>query len=336
MKRKINIPIFVSHQGCPNDCIFCNQKRITGVWEEESAERVKQKIDAFLETCRKVEAEKELAYFGGSFTGLDTEKQLSYLRLAQPYIASGAIQGIRISTRPDYIDKETCDRLFQYGVTTVELGVQSMFSEVLRKNKRSMEPEAVHHAVSLLRQYPFSLGLQMMTGMYGSDAKKDWETAGQIIALGPDFVRIYPTVVLKDTALFDLYQQGEYQPMSLSDSVALSAKLLDLFDEAKIPVIRLGLMAGEEVNEAEAIGPYHSSYRELCESCRIRKKLESELSSKNTLHTSNLHVICNPSLVSQVIGNKRANLIYFKEKYGITLSVTQDAEEKGYRIEKNP
>ncbi len=331
MKRVINIPIFVSHQGCPNDCIFCNQKRITGVSEEDTETQLKEKIEAFLSTCRQQEAEKEIAFFGGSFTGIETEKQLKYLQIAGQYIQSGEVKGIRISTRPDYIDEEICERLREHHVTTVELGVQSMDDDVLACNRRGMNAASVEKAVTCLRKYPFSLGLQMMTGMFGSDEQKDIQTAKELIRLAPDFVRIYPTVVLKGTALMELYQKGKYCPMALEDSVRLSAKLLELFEAANIPVIRMGLMAGEEIHETEVIGPFHSSYRELVESYRLCRAIESELKEQET-KGKQLILSCPPSMVSKVVGNRRKNILFLQQEYGVTVRVVQDPVFKQLKI----
>ncbi len=332
MNRTINIPIFVSHQGCPNDCIFCNQKRITGVCNEENETQVREKIESFLSTCRDREATKEIAFFGGSFTGIETKKQLQYLQIAQQYIRTGEVSGIRISTRPDYIDSEICQRLAEYHVTTVELGVQSMDDEVLFQNRRGMKASSVEKAVSLLRKYPFALGLQMMTGMFGSDEEKDFKTAEALIRLRPDFVRIYPTVVLKDTGLMELYQQGHYRPMELEASIHLSARLLDLFETARIPVIRLGLMAGEEIHERQVIGPYHSAYRELVESYRICCDIERQLRQQAT-KGKQLVLTCPPSMVSKVVGNRKKNVLFLQERYGVTVHIIQDPHLEQLKLE---
>ncbi len=332
MKRIINIPIFVSHQGCPNDCVFCNQKRITGVRNEETDTQIQEKIESFLSTCRDREAEKEIAFFGGSFTGIETEKQLRYLQIAEQYIRRGEVKGIRISTRPDYIDPEICERLEAHHVTTVELGVQSMDDEVLFHNRRGMQAACVEQAVTHLRRYPFALGLQMMTGMFGSNQEKDIRTAEALIRLQPDFVRIYPTVVLKDTFLMELYRQGRYQPMDLEDSIRLSARLLELFEEAHIPVIRLGLMAGEEINEAEVIGPYHSAYRELVESYRICRDIEKKLQHRET-RGKRLVLSCPPSMVSKVVGNRKKNVLFLQKTYGVTIRIVQDKALEQVKIE---
>lgn len=332
MKRVINIPIFVSHQGCPNNCVFCNQKRITGIRSEETEGEIRQKIERFLTTCRTSEAEKEIAYFGGSFTGIEAEKQAMYLQIAQPYIQSGEVKGIRVSTRPDYINPEICERLHRNHVTTIELGVQSADDEVLRQNRRGMKASDTESAVKVIRQYPFSLGLQMMTGMLGSEEKKDLFTARELIRLRPDFVRIYPTVILRDTALYERYLRGEYVPMKLEDSVRLSAELLDLFEVAEIPVIRLGLMAGEEIHETQVAGPYHSSYRELVESYRICRTVEQFLQGRQT-EGKVLEIVCAPSMVSKVIGNRRKNVLLWQETYGVRVLVTQSREEPHFRIQ---
>ena len=196
-----------------------------------------------------------------------------------------------------------------------------MDDEVLWKNRRGLTSKDTVAAVTQLRGYPFSVGLQMMTGMYGSDREKDLDTARQIISLKPDFVRIYPTIVLKQTVLYHLYSQGSYQPMELEESVALSAELLDLFDRASIPVIRLGLMAGEEVNEKEVIGPFHSSYRELVESYRILREIERQLEGKTT-EGKTLRIVCPKRMLSKVIGNRKKNRKLLEEKYGLSVVIT--------------
>ena len=191
-----NIPIFVPHEGCPFDCIFCNQRKITGSDTSITKSEISKIIEEHLKTLPECERYVEAAFFGGSFTGISKEKQGEFLEEARKFIESGDIDGIRLSTRPDYISEEILDRLLRYGVTTIELGVQSMDDEVLTASNRGHTAKTVEEAVRLIRKYPFRLGLQMMTGLPCDSFKKSLETADKIIAQKPDFVRIYPTLVL--------------------------------------------------------------------------------------------------------------------------------------------
>lgn len=311
--RKINIPIFVSHQGCPNDCIFCNQKKITGVYKKEKEEEIKDKISSFLETC-DANSEIEISFFGGSFTGIDIEEQNMYLNVANNFFSDKRIKGIRVSTRPDYISYDILDNLYKKGVTTIELGVQSMNDTVLSMNKRGLTSNQTADAVKKIREYDFNLGLQMMIGMYGSTPQDDIYTCEEIIKLKPDFVRIYPTVVIKETALYDLYRCKAYTPYSLDEAVKISAKLLLKFQNANIDVIRIGLMAGEDINENKVYGPYHSSFRELVESYIYYNRIRDEIIK---LNAKSIIIKCNSKLVSKIIGNKRINIKKLTEEFNL-------------------
>ena len=311
--RKINIPIFVSHQGCPNDCIFCNQKKITGVYKKEKEEEIKDKISSFLETCDE-NSEIEISFFGGSFTGIDIEEQNMYLNVAGTFFYDKRVKGIRISTRPDYISYDILENLLKKGVTTIELGVQSMNDNVLSMNKRGLTSKQTVDAVKKIREYNFNLGLQMMVGMYGSTYDDDIFTCEEIIKLKPDFVRIYPTVVIKETKLYDLYNCKAYIPYSLDEAVEISAKLLLKFQNANIDVIRIGLMAGEDINEKNVYGPYHSSFRELVESYIYYNKIKDDILK---LNTDSIVIKCNKKLVSKIIGNKKANIKKLKEEFNL-------------------
>ena len=311
--RKINIPIFVSHQGCPNDCIFCNQKKITGVYKKEKYEEIKEKISSYLESASN-DAEIEVSFFGGSFTGIDIEEQNMYLSVAGEFFKDARVKGIRISTRPDYVTKEILDNLYNKGVTTIELGVQSMDDNVLKMNKRGLISNQTISAVNLIREYDFKLGLQMMVGMYGSSEELDIYTCDEIIKLKPDFVRIYPTVVIKETALYELYNNKIYIPYSLDKAVKVCAKLLLKFRENNINVIRIGLMAGEDINEKKVYGPYHSSFRELVESYLYYEKIKNDISE---LTSKNIIIYCNPKNVSKITGNKKSNIIKLTEEFNL-------------------
>ena len=330
-KRKVNIPIFVSHQGCPNDCIFCNQKKITGVCEKEREDVVRKKIENFLFHTAP-DCNIEISFFGGSFTGIPMEEQNMYLSVANEFFCDSRVTGIRLSTRPDYISEEILENLKKYNVTTIELGVQSMENKVLQMNKRGLKAEDVYDAVKLIREYGFSLGLQMMTGMYGSTPKMDIKTAEKIIGMKPDCVRIYPTVVIEETELFNLYKSGEYMPQSIDDAVDLCAVLIKMFEEKDIPVIRLGLMAGEDINENKVFGPYHSSFRELTESRIIYTEI-SEFLKENPHNGKVLEIFSNKRFVSKIVGNKRSNIEKIMKEFKLSdVKISENNQIEKYKF----
>ena len=223
--KTYNIPIFVPHRGCPFDCVFCNQKRITGTQKEVTADDVHNIIGEYLKTLPSKNRRIEAAFFGGSFTGIPINEQSELLAAANEYLKKGDIDGIRLSTRPDYIDKEILDNLLKYGVTTIELGVQSMDDSVLKSSNRGHTRKDVINAVRLIKEYSFTLGLQMMTGLPGDTDEKSLYTADEIIKLKPDIVRIYPTLTIKDTFLEKMYLTGKYQPQSVDEAVNLAKQL---------------------------------------------------------------------------------------------------------------
>ena len=320
--RKYNIPIFVPHRGCPYDCVFCNQNRITGNLKETTPLDVTNTIEEYLKTLPKADRNIEVAFFGGSFTGIPIDEQSALMERVTPYIKSGAIDGIRLSTRPDYISREILDNLKKYGVTTIELGVQSMVDSVLKAANRGHSEDDVINAVQLIREYDFSLGLQMMTGLPGDTNEYSIETAKRIIALKPDLVRIYPTLTIKDTYLEKLYRMGKYTPQTLDDAVVLAKELLLMFEKADITVIRIGLQPTDEINENASVvaGPFHASFGELVESAVYYDLITEQLYNMSGKAT----VFVNPKEISKATGNKRSNIIKIKEQTGIDIKIAGD------------
>ena len=322
--RKYNIPIFVPHKGCPFDCVFCNQNRITGHIKSVTPYEVTDIIERYLETIEE-SSEKhiiEVAFFGGSFTGIPIEEQSALMERVEPYIKSGRIDGIRLSTRPDYISREILDNLKRHNVTAIELGVQSLVPEVLKAANRGHTPEQVQEAVSLIREYDFSLGLQMMTGLPGDTPERSVYTAEQIIAMKPDCVRIYPTLTIKDTALETLYKRGEYVPETLDEAVALSKRLLLMFETAGIAVIRIGLQPTDEINESASVvaGPFHASFGELVGSAIYYDIAREKLKGM----TGEVTIYVNPREISKMSGNRRANIIKLQKEFNITVKIKGD------------
>lgn len=321
MKTKhANISIFVPHIGCAHKCSFCNQNTITGQTFTPRASDV-------IASCEKAISygvdlkNTEIAFFGGSFTAIPKSYMLELLEAAYQFVKIG-FKGIRISTRPDAITPEILEILKEYGVTTVELGAQSMDDEVLALNERGHTATDVVNASKLIREYGFSLGLQMMVGLYGSNVGKDIKTANAIVDLKPAEVRIYPIVILKNTKLGDLYRKGEYKTYDMETAVDLCSLLLDIFEQNGINVIKLGLHSSQEVEANMLGGIYHPAFRELCESRRFRNEME-----KLTKVVKEYTFTVKSCDVSKAIGQQKCNLNYFKKK-GITVKIIPNDEQK--------
>lgn len=322
--RHANISIFVPHLGCTNNCSFCNQKHITGQTRIPSAQDV---INA-VETAKKSNSfdgnSTEIAFFGGSFTAIEREYMISLLSAAKQYVTDGTVRGIRISTRPDCISNEILSLLSNYGVTAIELGAQSMDDSVLMANNRGHTEQDVVNASILIKEFGFELGLQMMTGLYKSDDNLDFITARKIASLQPDNVRIYPTIVLRNTSLALLFINGEYNPQSLDSAVKLCAKIKSFFNENGINVIRLGLHSID--SDAYVSGPWHPAFSELCDSEIYRTVLDEKITSSGTFEI----FVCQ-SEVSKALGHKRENVNYFLNK-GVNISVKTDNTLDKYNV----
>lgn len=303
IKKKMIIPIFVSHQGCPNDCIFCNQKRITGVKDTFDEAQICNLIESYLVDYNQDKI-IEIAFFGGSFTGINPIIQKNYLEIATRYITKYNLEGIRISTRPDYINEEILDLLLNYPVKAVELGVQSLDEKVLQLSRRNHKVEDVYRAVSLIKKAPIELGLQMMLGLPGDTLKKSIITANQIISMNPKTTRIYPTVIMKDTELETLYYKGEYTPLTLDEAIDWTCQILPLFYNEDITVLRVGLQASEEVNLGKGIvaGPYHPAFRQLVEEKMLHEEIIKVYKNSGGMP---LIIYANQKTYQSLIGHKR-------------------------------
>ena len=316
----------MSDLGCPHRCSFCNQKTISGKITPPSAEDVEKAVETALSTVECNEG--EIAFFGGSFTAIDRGYMLELLKKAGEYVSKGMFRGIRISTRPDCIDADVLSVLKKYGVTSIELGCQSMDDEVLSLNNRGHFSACVPIAAELIKSFGFELGVQMMTGLYGDTREKSIETAKKLIALGPDTVRIYPTVVLEGTELERLYRKGEYTPQSLEKAVDLCSELLMMFNESDIRVIRMGLHSGGNVEEGFVAGVYHPAFRELCESRIYLKITEKEL--ENILDRD-IEITVGSRYVSMLTGQKKSNIKELENK-GYKVRIVQDNSYPKYKI----
>ncbi|MFT9847892.1 elongator complex protein 3 [Aneurinibacillus sp. REN35] len=308
MKRHVNIALFVPHQGCPKDCVFCNQSRITGQKREErlTEAAVRQSIDDQLSTVHP-EQEAEISFFGGSFTGLPRGYQTMLLSVAQEYVQAGLVQGIRLSTRPDYIAPHIMEYLLSYGVTTVELGCQSLDDEVLAMSKRGHTAADVHQAVETIRQYPsVRLGLQVLPGLPFDTLEKSVRTAKEIVRLSPDFTRIYPALVIAGTELEWLYATHQYKPLSINEAVAWTAAMWLPLLKAGIPVIRMGLHASDDLRGEGTVlaGPFHPSFRQLVEEELFRRLLKRMMEWMESKTSDRLEVAIHPADETALRGRK--------------------------------
>ncbi len=326
-----NIALFVPHNGCPHQCSFCNQRTITGKSVQPTAEDVHSAIKTAKASLGENTKNAEIAFFGGSFTAIDRGYMEELLSAAYPSVENGDFYGIRVSTRPDAIDEDILCTLKKYGVTAVELGAQSMIDDVLAANHRGHTSKDVENASYMIKEKNISLGLQMMTGLYKSNDEYDIRTAEKIAEFSPDTVRIYPTVVMKNTELYDLYQSGKYEPQKLDNAVDLCSRLLEMFYKKDINVIRLGLHDSDSLRENMAAGAYHPSFRELCENAIMLNKAVEEL-NRHGITSGRVEFFINPKSVSRFIGQKRKNTEYLK-KLGIIAIVRQDSRLSKYQIE---
>ncbi len=329
------IPFFITHAGCPHQCVFCNQKNITGTNEPPEASSIHPSISRYLEARRDSEA-VQVAFYGGSFTALPLAAQKEYLEAVRPFIDSGLVESIRLSTRPDGISTEVLALLKRCHVTTVELGVQSMDDDVLARSGRGHTSADTLAAFSLLRAQNFTVGLQLMPGLPGDTPETFQETVTQVVALKPDFVRIYPALVIKETPLAELYRTGKYAPLSLDDAVLLCHKAVVRFEQAGIEVIRVGLQPTAELERPGTViaGPWHPAFRQLVDSSRFLEKMCALLSAGEQARTVTFFV--NPADLSSAIGQKRRNIHSIRDRYGMDAKIMANPAVPRGAVGKNP
>ncbi len=328
--REQIVPVFVPHLGCPHACVFCNQRSISGQSRPAAARDVTEAIERAAALPLNG-AKRQLAFYGGSFTAIPVREQEELLAAAKPWLDRGVLSSIRLSTRPDAVDEACLARLRRWGVETVELGAQSMDEEVLLLSGRGHTAEDVERAARLVKAAGFRLILQMMTGLPGDTEEKSLETARRLIALEPDGVRIYPTVIVRDTALYRLWREGRYREHTVEDAVRLCAKLLPLFDGAGIPVIRLGLNPTEELSGGQAAGgAYHPALGELARSRIWRERAEALLAGVEP--GSRVLLGVRPEKISQATGQHRQNLRWLEERFALAELKIRPAAVKNEEI----
>ena len=318
------IPIFVPHEGCPHDCVFCNQNRITGSTTKVDADFVKNTIEEYLSTIPRESSIVEVSFFGGSFTAINIEKQKELLAVAKAYKDKGAIDYIRLSTRPDYIDDAILTNLKYYSADIIELGVQSLDSEVLHKSSRGHSAEDVYKASKLIKEYGFVLGHQIMLGLPGDTFEKDIATTKKIIELKPAVCRIYPALVIKETPMEVLYNKGLYSPYTLEEAVDIAKIIYGLLKVNDINVIRIGLQPTEEITEGKSMvaGPFHPAFRELVESSLMNEMILKEMPSGEG---DTLTIAVNSRDISKLYAYKKKFFVDMKKHLQtINIKVIQD------------
>lgn len=327
MKKEYIIPIFVPNLGCPNDCTFCNQKKISGEQKQVTAEDVRKTVEYYLKNFKDDSKYVEIAFFGGSFTGIDKDKQIELLEAANEFIKSKQVSSIRISTRPDYIDRKTLKLLKKYHVKTIELGVQSSNDYILKKSKRGHTFKDVVKASKLIRFYGFTLGHQMMVGLPESTEHDEINTARDLIKLKPKIVRIYPVLVIKGTELAREYSKGDYTPLTVEQTVERCKEIAYMFRKKNINIIRIGLQNTSEITSPEEdgsevlAGPFHPAFRQLVEGAMWYDSIAEKIKNINS-KVKKIEIVVNPANVNDVIGHKKVNIQKLKDFYELDVVVT--------------
>ena len=321
-KEQYTIPIFIPHKGCPNNCVFCNQKKISGQLTDVTAQDVEDKIEEYLKYYSNSKKKIEVAFFGGSFTGIPIDKQIEYLQVANSYVKKGLVGAIRISTRPDYINRNILDTMKKYNVKTIELGVQSMDNEILTLSKRGHTALDVVNASKLIHEYGIVLGHQIMIGLPGSTRESEVYTIKECLKLQPQQLRIYPVYVIPDSELYSMYENSEYKPLSINEAVIRCKAVIYECQKTDISIIRLGLQSTDEITAKnnDLRGPVSDNLAEYVMSALVRDKIEREIKNRQ-IDDSKLIINVPKKYVSICIGPKKINKIYFENKYNIKFIV---------------
>lgn len=309
------LPIFIPHAGCPHQCVFCNQKTISGQ-KTAALEGAKEQINKWLNILNP-SIKHEAAFYGGSFTGLDLKLQESLLSLTDALYEEGVVKAVRLSTRPDYIDEARLSFLARHHVETIELGVQSLDDGVLAMAERGHTAESVYKASELIKAHGFRLGLQLMVGMPGQDFSSIRSTVEQVLAIKPDIARIYPLLVIKNTPLESLYKNGAFVPLTIEEAVEQAAYMYGKLTNCGINVIRIGLQADEELCEPGNIvaGPFHPSMGELVKARVLRDEVAARIGELVEQGAKRIVIAFSPRMESKLRGQKNCNFLYLQKKY---------------------
>lgn len=328
--KHYNIPVFISHFGCPNACVFCNQKKINGRETDVSLEDLKNIVDDYLKTLPK-NSIKQVAFFGGTFTGISMNLQKEYLEVVKKYIDNKDIEGVRISTRPECINDEILIQLKKYGVKTIELGIQSLDDKVLKATGRNYTYDIVKTSCDLIKKYGFELGIQLMIGLPNSDYRSDLMSAIKSLELNPDIARIYPTLVIKGTELEHMYKKKLYESLSLEEAIDTIVPIYSLLEFKNINVIRVGLQPAEDLTAEGVIisGPFHPAFRDL-----VENKIYFNLLSKIYKKEKELKIEVNEKNVSKIVGQKGINKKAFYPNFEILINNNLHLDELNINSKK--
>lgn len=326
------IPIFIPHAGCLYKCIYCDQRRISGTARMPGVGEIQSIIERNIRTMPKKEV-KEIAFFGGTFTFLSDSLQEAYLDAVNPYIKKGIVKNIRMSTHPEAVSLESMKRFKKKGGRLVELGIQSLDRDVLRKIKRKTDLASVKNAVRRIKKAGLKLGVQVMLGLPGDTLEKALYTARELIKLKPETARIYPTLVIRDTGLAKLYREGKYIPLDLEDAIEQSAKLAESFEEAGVKVIRIGLHPSEDLDSKASMlaGPYHSSFGEMVRSRQMRNKIIGLISDKYVANRSRLDIYASKNLFNLISGHKGAEKRFLERYFNVPIFF-HEGDKKGFKV----
>ena len=353
MKKHAIIPVFIPHKGCPNDCVFCNQRKITARTDDVTADDVSRILDTWLVTLDPVKelGTVEAAFYGGSFTGLTIIEQNEFLDVAQDYKKRNLIDKIHLSTRPDYIDREILDNLREHDVDTIERGVQSFDDEVLRRSNRGHTAADVYRAADLIKEYGFELGIQLMIGLPGDSMESCLMSARRTAEIGPQLARLYPTIVLDETELLEMYKRGDYQALTRDEAVERTKEMYKILDAAGITIMRVGLKSTDIIGEGGAVngGTYHPAFRQLVEGEIAKERIEEKIKLlpgitgecsmirtadryddpgvRPGARNDNMTLFSNNKWFSAMVGHKACNKRYFAERYpDVRISYKTDDE----------
>ncbi|MBS4012356.1 MAG: radical SAM protein [Bacteroidetes bacterium] len=321
--RFYKIPVFLANEACPNKCVFCNQYAVASLDKIPLPNELPALFDKHFQTFKNVDSNIEVAFFGGNFTGISLELQKKYLEVAAKYLDMGKIHGIRISTRPDFIDSDKLMFLKSMGVSAIELGTQSMDENVLNVCRRNHTAQDSINAAKLIKDFGFELGMQMMTGLPKDTEEQSINTAKEIIRLGAETTRIYPCLVVKGTELENMYKRGEYKPQTLDEAIRLTAKLVDLFEDAKVNVLRVGLHPSEGFIRGEELvdGPFHPAFGELVRSVMWYNNFKNA----SLPDSQSICITVNPKSINAAIGHSGCNKIWLKKKFAHVVFKTDNS-----------
>ena len=329
MSRHSNISIFIPHIGCPHKCSFCDQRIISGSKNIPHGDDVRRICEQAMQEIAD-KSSTQIAFFGGSFTAVPRDYMVELLTAAREYVGEGKFSGIRISTRPDFIDGEILSILKSYGVTSIELGAQSLSDKVLTANERGHSAEDIYSASQLIRDGGFELGLQIIPGLYKSTMEDEQQTIEGVLKIKPDTIRIYPIVVIEGTKLADYYKNGGYELMPFEDMVSLCADMMMQFEQSDIRVIKCGLHASDGVEGERVAGFYHPAFRELCQGEIYKKEILRLTGGK----AGRYEVLVGKSHISKAVGHKRQNIDFFKNM-GIEVSIIGNDDIPLYSVKEN-